>query len=302
MALTAAGTSLPPEPPWGRSVFLAGEPEGVRGSQSGRGVPSSVVADSGTVAGPACLRVSATAAAMPRASAEPPEGVLLTLLARMGDWNAESVPAHSTRVCADCQRRHDSTAPSGEKGQLAKTARRPAAGRQRFGSCSWRRTCGGAPWLGGAAGPGGGGRLLLGLALQGGAGRRRHAACAGAASAASASRPCHVAASGWGACCRHDHAQLSDEVHVCRAATGATWTVEGRGFALVRWRRSLLRGGSGGHVVVPGAPVQRHRHRPPLPPQRLAARCRRPRRSRACTHWWQVSAAGSASRLGLICR
>ena len=85
MALTALGTILAPEPTWGLRVFLAGDPEGVRGSQSRRATASPVGADSGTVAGPACFRVSATAAAMPRASAEPPEGVLLTLLARTGD-------------------------------------------------------------------------------------------------------------------------------------------------------------------------------------------------------------------------
>jgi hypothetical protein len=103
MALTAFGTILAPEPTWGLRVFLAGDPDGVRGSQSGRGMASSPVGeDSGTVAGPAFLRVSATAAAMPRASAEPPEGVLLTLLPRTGDWNAESVPAHFKKSLPDC--------------------------------------------------------------------------------------------------------------------------------------------------------------------------------------------------------
>lgn len=85
MALTAAGTTLPPEPVWGRRGFLAGSPDGVCGCKSERAMTPPLGAGSGTVWGPTCLRVSATTAAMPGPSAEPPEGVLLTLLPRTGD-------------------------------------------------------------------------------------------------------------------------------------------------------------------------------------------------------------------------
>jgi hypothetical protein len=97
MALTAVGTSLPPEPAWGRCVFLTGDVDGVRGSKSGRGEESPPGADSNAALGLACLRVSAAAAAVLRPSAEPTDGVSLALLFREGDWNAVSVPVRNKK-------------------------------------------------------------------------------------------------------------------------------------------------------------------------------------------------------------